>query len=185
MLIVFAIILTSITIICTPVFLWLMIKQGEEFTFFGPGDEGSCATTAILGWLSSGSFLFALILWAIYGTIEYRRPVPRLNESLSSLQIVLQETETAIARLEGQARDAERSSKNYQDRSAKTVQELASLQSALAMAKRNQGEIRKILMGPQWGDRLWSFILGVLSSLIATLLWRFVCHHRQRSGTPT
>jgi hypothetical protein len=185
MLRVFAIILTSISLICTPIWLWIMAKYGEEFTSSFTRDKELEAPMAAFGWLSTASCLFALVVWVIHGIAEYRTPIPKLSDSLSSLETTLVETETAIGRLKHEAAKTEESVTKYEKLSTTTASELASLQSALALAKKNQSDIRTILIGSHWSDRLWSFILGVCSSLIARCLWKVVHRHRKTTPTPS
>jgi hypothetical protein len=162
-----------------------MFTLGDEFTVSGAGHGGLGAAIAIFGWLSTASFLFALILWVICGMAEYRTPIPKLSESLSSLDTTLRETETAITRLRGQAVEVEESIKKDENLSAKTASELDSLQSALALARKSQGEIKMILTGSRWEDRVWSFVLGLLSSFIVTCLPWLVYHYRKTRTTRT
>ena len=169
MLSVFAFILTLISIIVLPFWIWLMWKGAEGFPFF----YDDAPWSALLGVLCVYSGLFAIILWIIVGVGEYRKPALDLSNTLDSLQIALNNANVTIEDYKKRAREAEGYVKDYETLSANAIDELESLKSAIRITKEDQIEIKKVLTAKSWTGIICSYLLGVGTSLTATIIWHF------------
>jgi hypothetical protein len=180
MLLFFAATLTCLSLVCVPLFMWSMMHLEAESAIPFDLDEKASIPVMLLGWLGSASFLFALVLWAVYGITAFRAPASDLSDSLSTLEASLKEARMAVARLRVEADEAQESKKKYEAMVADATGELHSIQTALLVAEEKRNEIRTILGGAPWGERTWSFGLGFLSSLSVTLLVWLVRNSRKR-----
>lgn len=159
-----AIVLTIIPIIFIPIFYFLLFRSLENIDIFSEPDWKQQLPIMFFGSIGVMSFFLAIFIWITYGITEYQKPSLDISEALTSLESFISEAVKEIEILKSTAI-------KYENQMAESSKELSVLKDALVEAKRGKEEIRLILTGPHWPDRIWSFFIGVASSIAFAFLF--------------